>query len=236
MQLLKINSLVILGIVFIQSCDSTSSIEKSKTIDNEDSIVEQKSNLPDVEAQQKSIFNFIEDYTVLNSKTELIETFGRENVIDDTIWLAEGTVQKFVSRVTNPIQNHSLIYFWSDQENSSAWLEAEFYNWSDQFEVMNTQTIKSQTGLYTGMSLEELREWNEGIIHFAGFGWDYSGNVFPSVNDNLSKTNITIRLINKQEEYEGFEFIIGDVALDSDDVRMKGAPIVIETLSLNLKK
>lgn len=234
MQLLKINSLIILGIVFIQSCDSTSSIEKSKNIDLKEPNIEQK--IQHANTIEKKTFNFIEDYTFLQSKTDLIEVFGSDNVIDDTIWLAEGTVQKFVSRVTNPIQNHSLIYYWSDREDSSAWLEAEFYKWSDQFEVMNTQTIKSQTGLYTGMSLEELREWNEGIIHFAGFGWDYSGNVFPSVNDNLSKTNITIRLINKQEEYEGFDFIIGDVALDSDDVRMKEAPIVVETLSLNLKK
>lgn len=184
--------------------------------------------------EAKMSFEYIDDYATLTTKDELSKEFGDVNITHDTVWLAEGTVRKYVTHIVNPKTWHHVTYFWNDETGVVDYIEAHHYFWSNVGRVKGSQRIEAKNGLYTGMRLEDLDAWNGNEIKFAGFGWDYAGNVFPSNNDKLAESNVQVTLIDIQDGYEGFDFMLGDVELNSKSNRMKEAPVVIETLTLRV--
>ena len=184
--------------------------------------------------EEEVIFNFLEDYATLNNREALVEAFGEVNLSDYIMMLAEGTVKKNATKVINPKNWHHIIYTWNDDTQETESVEAGYYLWSSVGEIKGSQKVESKNGLYTGMLLEDFVSWNGADIEFAGFGWDYAGNVFPNQEGQLSTSEVDVTLINKQEKYDGFDFMIGDVVLNSGEDRLKEAPVVIETLSLSL--
>lgn len=202
---------------------------------NTEAIAETASQISPKEATKEEIqFNFLEDYATLNNREALVEAFGEVNLSDYIMMLAEGTVKKNATKVINPKNWHHIIYTWNDDTQETESVEAGYYLWSSVGEIKGSQKVESKNGLYTGMLLEDFVSWNGADIEFAGFGWDYAGNVFPDQEGQLATSKVDVVLINKQESYDGFDFMIGDVVLNSREERLKEAPVVIETLSLSL--
>ncbi len=200
-----------------------------------DEIIETKHEIAPEEPKEEEIqFNFLEDYATLSNRDELVEAFGEVNLSDYILMLAEGTVKKNATKVVNPKNWHHIIYVWDDETNETESVEAGYYMWSSVGEIKGSQRVESKNGLYTGMLLEDFVSWNGADIEFAGFGWDYAGNVFPDQDGQLADSKIDVTLINKQEKYDGFDFMIGDIVLNSAESRLKEAPVVIETLTLSL--
>tara|TARA_R110002072_G_scaffold290921_1_gene458785 strand:+ start:5976 stop:6665 length:690 start_codon:yes stop_codon:yes gene_type:complete len=221
------NPLTVFVILFIViSCkNETLPLPEDETI-----IVETEQEAEDV--QITNTFIYLDDYTQLTTREELADQFGEINLTDKIVWQAEGTIKRSVTHLVNPKTWHHITYYWDDETGNTASVEATHYLWSNDGEIKGSQKLESKDGLYTGMTLTELVEWNGADIRFSGFGWDYAGYVFDSTDDKLGTSDIVITLIDLQEDYKGFKFMLGDVELSSAESRMKDAPVVIETLSL----
>lgn len=229
------NSVLLFAITFaLFSCQNEEIAAPTEEIIEEvqTTVSEAQSEENNDEDAQKN-FDFLEDYASISNRDELELQFGEVNLTDDTVWLAEGTVMKVVTKVINPHNWHHITYFW-DESGALESVEADYYMWSNVGEIKGSQRVEAKNGLYTGMLLEDFIAWNGADIKFAGFGWDYAGNIFPNQEGQLSNSNVDVTLINKQEKYDGYDFMIGDVELNSGEERMKNAPVVIETLSLSL--
>lgn len=162
----------------------------------------------------------------------MAEEFGEMSLTDNVVWQAEGTVKRSTTHLINPKTWHHITYYWDDETGKTASVEASYYMWSHEGDIKGSQKLEAKNGLYTGMPLAELVEWNEADIRFSGFGWDYAGYVFNSTEDKLGVSNVSITLIDLQEDYKGYKFMLGDVELSSAENRMKNAPVIVETLSL----
>ena len=179
-------------------------------------------------------FALFEDYALVHTRQQMIDVFGESNLEDDTAWFAEGTVMMMSTHVRNPETGHKVTYvFDTEVPDSVSFIEAKFQNFDKMYKEEGTQELKSETGLYTGMPLTKLETWNKGPITFSGFGWDYSGGVFPEVGSRLEKSNVNISLnFNPTVAFEGYQDLFGDVELKSTDENVKGAPIIISYMSL----
>ena len=109
--------------------------------------------------------------------------------------------------------------------------ETEYYIQSAEFEIIDSQKINSQTGLYVGMPLKALRKWNEVDFEFSGFGCDYGGGIISSKNSKLSKIPfyITLGLTPRQGDVE----LMGDKMFHTDDPLVKKSKIYIEQFTIH---
>ncbi|MBN4071070.1 hypothetical protein JYT72_01040 [Crocinitomix catalasitica] len=219
--------------VMVASCGEAqelSELESSKETSN---------NLSDTLADDSLVgeddkIQFFEDYARFDTKTKLYEEFGKENLEDSETWYAEGTYRVVITTLTDP-NNGNVIQFSWDEENEEAlsFIETWNRNWRD--ENGNEQRIETKEGIYTGMSLEDLVAWNEGEnFEFSGFGWDYAGGVFAGAESKISKAKIQFTLDLKDEGYESFLHLLGDGSHKTSDEDVKGAPIVVGTITYNL--
>lgn len=184
--------------------------------------------------EAKIDFSKFDHYATILTKNDLIAKFGEENLEDRTVWYAEGTVERQSTILTNPDNGHVVKYVWAEEDNSTtSWIEATHYLWNEAFSIEGTQTLETENGLKLGMSLAELREWNEADFKFSGFGWDYAGGVFAEKGSNLADSKVQVNLMNDQvASNEGFDFMIGDVELHADDEKLIDAPVLVEQFSL----
>jgi len=230
-----------MGLSACQEAETTQENEHSenmKSIEQSDTINEAIAEVIEDVDEVKIDFNTFNDYATILSKEDLIAQFGKENLEDRTAWYAEGTVERQSTVLTDPNNGNIIKFVWSDEDNSTtSWIEASYYKWNENYEIKGKQTIKTEDGLKLGMSLMELREWNEADIKFSGFGWDYAGGIFVEEGSKLAESNVELTLINNQDKSnEGFEFMLGDVELSTTDERLTDAPVLVEMFSLYIEK
>lgn len=174
-----------------------------------------------------------EDYGKLKTRAKLIEVIGEDHVINGESWYAEGTVRYLNSMVTNPKNGHVIKVLWNQKDsNRIDFIEASYHIYDKDFIELGVQKIPSSSGLYTGMSINEVLQFNEGKhIHFAGFGWDYAGNHFAKEGSKLSNTGL--RLIMGYTEYDKIpRKFFGDIELSTENDSILNSPIIIETMKL----
>jgi len=178
-----------------------------------------------------------DDYATILSKNDLIEIFGKENLVDKTTWFAEGTIERQTTTLTNPNNGHVIKYIWAEEDNSTtSWIESNYYLWDESFEIHGEQMIESKNGLKLGMSLADLKDWNNADIRFSGFGWDYAGNVFVDEGTKLAESNIQITLLDNQgKQDEKWLFLIGDIEFSTVDEKLKDAPILVEKFTIYIE-
>lgn len=180
-------------------------------------------------------FNTFEDYSTLTTKDALVAEFGEENLKDDTAWYAEGTVMMLSTHLKDPNNGNRIIFLWEqDNPGQLSHIEAHASNWRE--ENPTNQKVMSATGLYTGMPLTELVEWNGADISFSGFGWDYAGGVFADEGSKISECPVQITLNIKYEENDDHGDLYGDMELSSAAPEVQGAPIYIEMMAMYPKK
>lgn len=179
------------------------------------------------------LYSTFEDYCQITSKEQLISEFGEENLIDGESWYAEGTVRLENTILTNPENGQVIKYLWKEDGNTLNFLEASYYIIDEQYAIQGTQIISSECGISTGMSLQDLKEWNGADFNFFGFGWDYEGGIFEDEGSKIAECPIQIKLsfdleIEIPEEY--FEMYSDQVFSTADEIA-QGAPVLIILLT-----
>ncbi len=184
-----------------------------------------------LETNEKQTFYYIEDFVKLNTRSKLKKAFEKSAIFDTVAYYAEGTVKLNISKLH--LNNGNTLRFVWDQNNDEqlSFIEASYYIYSADFEIIDSQKINSQTGLYVGMPLKALRKWNEADFEFSGFGWDYGGGIMSSKNSKLSKIPfyITLGLTPMQGDVE----LMGDKMFHTDDPLVKKSKIYIEQFTIH---
>ncbi len=186
--------------------------------------------------EKEKSFVFFEDYATIETKVDLYEIFDQTYLKDDIAFYAEGTEKYEVTVLTNPYNNHKVKFGWSNDIDSLLFIEASYFQYNDNYDIQSTQSLQSQCGIELGMSLKDLEKWHKKEIRFAGFGWDYAGNVFTDSSskflDCRSIVTLGLDLRNQEEEYM---HLMGDFELVSSDSTVSSAPIIIEVFTLYLR-
>jgi len=208
------------------------------TIENEtntirvDSVLEKTEEVSEIIIEEKIDFSKFEHFATILTKNELIEQFGESKLIDGIVTYAEGTVEMNITTLNT--EDYSIRYVWKEGSDSTDHIEADYKLYNKDFEEIGIQKVFSEEGLYTGMILSELKKWNGTDFKFSGFGWDYAGGIFNDENSKISKSPIQISL--DLLDFEGANFAIGDVELNSNDSRLDSLNIVVSQLVLYINK
>ena len=228
----KLTTITLISLLFF-SCSTEPEEEVFVSPDLEDSIEEPLPPEDVPEEPKELVFNTIEDYGQLKTKEEIIAAFGKENIKNGSSWYAEGTVQMKHTVVTNPKNKHIVKYVWNEENpkklNS---IEINYFDYNEDYEVKGTQKVLSDCGLYTGMSINDLRKWNGADFNFSGFGWDYEGGVFVTPKSRLNTCPVTIKLGLKFDgNLDIAEGLYGDQELSTSLDMLRKAPIIIDKLT-----
>lgn len=187
--------------------------------------------------EEEMNYNYFEDYAQFATKEEIYEAFGEANLTDATEWYAEGTVQLECTRLKNPDNGHE-IKFVFDEENPEklSSIEARYYTSEGDSENRVTQKIETKCGTYTGMTFNELRDWNEEEFEFSGFGWDFGGGIMPSTGSKIEQCKVMMMLDYdyNDSDQELFTSLLGDQIFKSDNENAVKAPIFIGFLTYYL--
>ena len=226
---------IILGLcgLYLFSCGGdTANMEENsdsevpvETIDSSETSAEEETT--------EVLYSTVEDYCQITSKDQLVSQFGEENLIDGESLYAEGTVRLENSVLTNPENGQVIKYLWEEDGNTLSLLEASYYLFDEDYSILGTQVISSECGVSTGMSLQELREWNGADFDFFGFGWDYEGGIFEDSGSKIAECSVHIKLsfdleIEIPEEYLG---MYSDQLFNTADEITQGAPALINLLT-----
>ncbi len=215
------------------SADTAEPATPADPVDPETTII-----LPDppavdsVEDVEDITYSTIEDYGLIESKDQLIAEFGEENLTDGATWYAEGTVKVEHTVLTDPSSGRVIMFFWEEDGRTRSYLEAAYYLFDDDYSVLGTQEVESDCGVYTGMSLQELREWNGADFSFFGFGWDYEGGILTGesrITDAPVQMKLSFDLeVEIPEEYRG---MYSDGVFNTADDIARGAPVLVDRLT-----
>lgn len=219
---------VLLSAALFIACGDAADKEQNKN-QTADSISTQA---PDTEktAEIEPNFSKFEQYATILSKDELIAQFGEENLEDKVQLYAEGTEEKQTTVLTNPDNGHIVVYVWGEDNQTTSFVEADYQLYNENFEEIGTQKIEAENGLYLGMPLKELKEWNGADFKFSGFGWDYGGSIWQNEGSKLDKSPVKLSL--NLLESEDADFAFGDVELNTNDPRLDKLNIVVSEFSI----
>lgn len=208
-------------------------------VETKDTLISQKIDSTDqiIEEDAQIEFNVFEDYAQLRTKQELIDAFGKENVKHGSSWYAEGTVELKHTIIKNPANGHRIKYLWDqDKPTKLSTIEASLYEYDENYEIINKQEVRTNCGVYTGMTINELRAWNGEDFNFSGFGWDYEGGIFAEAGTRISKCPVGFKLTMEYNEgtTEEFRSLLGDIELTTKNELVKRAPIVINLMTYSI--
>ncbi|OPL19868.1 MAG: hypothetical protein AVO35_02530 [Candidatus Aegiribacteria sp. MLS_C] len=179
-------------------------------------------------------YSTIEDYATITTKEQLISEFGEENLVDGESWYAEGTVRYEHTVLTDPCNGQVIRYVWQEDGNTLSHVEAGYFIFDDDYYVVDTQEVFSVCGVFTGMSLQDLREWNGTDFDFLGFGWDYEGLILAGEGSRIAECPVRMKLsFDMQREIpEEYLDMYGDVTFNTADDIAREAPVLVDLLTL----
>lgn len=122
---------------------------------------------------------------LITSKTtysDLVNIFTKENLLDETRWIEEGTIEEN-STVIMPEEN-PLRIIWDEQKLITG------------FEIEESTSKWNAAGIHANMKLSELEKLNQQPITFYGFEWDEGGKISDFNGGKLAgyKDNLRIYL------------------------------------------
>ncbi|PIE51782.1 hypothetical protein CSA37_07210 [Candidatus Fermentibacteria bacterium] len=181
---------------------------------------------------ENTAYSTIEDYAAFSTRDQLIAAFEKDCLMHGERWYNEGTVMHEVTKVTNPDNGQEVIYIWNS-DGSILRIEADFYLYDRDYEIAGTQKISCRAGVFTGMSLAELKEWNGDDFDFLGFGWDNEGFILPAEGSGIEGITVQIQLSLEQpiESFDEYENLVGDVILNTSDENVMQVPVVVSRLT-----
>lgn len=174
---------------------------------------------------------YFEDYAQYDTKTKLYEAFDADNLKDEIAYYAEGTVEIHTTVLTDPETGYQIQFAWEEEDQETLdFIETWGVLWMD--DPATEQKVETKCGIYTGMPLEEVVAWNGADFEFSGFGWDYAGGVFGGKDDDaMHACDVDFTLTMLDEGYDDYLHLLGDVVFKTSDDEVKGAPIVIQTIT-----
>ncbi|NVK66564.1 MAG: hypothetical protein HWE22_18370 [Flavobacteriales bacterium] len=215
---------------------NTTDEKKSGTIENTTSDKNEVDNPDEPSAQvtklELSAFKF-DDYITLTTPEQIKARFdGEDEVEHGTSLYQEGTVEYDHTIVTNPATTHEVKYLWDDKGDLS-FVEANYIKYDENFDEKGIQMLGTESGVYLGMPLEELVEWNGQDFDFYGFGWDYGGGIKREKGTKLTDSKYVIRLDMRYKEGMP-SAIMGDILLNSSNELLKDQEIFVSNISYYL--
>jgi len=180
-------------------------------------------------------YTMFEDYATLTTRAALLEAFDEMHMTHDTAWYAEGTVMMPRTTLTNPKNGHIIQFVWNEQDPdmlSQIVAMSEIYD--ENYEIVAKQKVTSETGLFSGMSLAELKDWNGDDFAFSGFGWDYGGGIFMEDSSRLFNCGLNLTLTMEYSEDPTLDDYYGDIELKTSAPGILEAPIFLNNLILYL--
>ncbi len=218
---------------FLFSCgENAESTEENIDFELTVDTIDSTDNIPEEEITD-GLYSIVEDYGQITTKEQLISEFGDEHLVDGESWYAEGTVKFDNTVLTNPENGQVIKYLWKEDGVSLNHIEVNYYLFDRDFAVLGTQVISSECGVSTGMSLQDLREWNGADFNFSGFGWDYEGGIYEEEGTRIAECPIQFHLsfdleIQVPEEYRG---MYSDQMFSTSDEITQGAPVLVDMLT-----
>ena len=233
---MKIVTFALLSLLLF-SCGGDTDIEADNVIVDEvaveEGVVEDQID-PTIEDEViENVYSTVEDYAQIASKEQLVSEFEEENLVDGESWYAEGTVRIESTLLTNPENGHVINYLWEEDGSTLSFIEANYYLMDEDYFIHGTQVIPSESGLSTGMNLDELVEWNGDDFSFYGFGWDYEGGIFADSASRFAGCPVQVKLtfdleIEIPEEYRG---MYSDGIFNTADDIAQDAPVLLDILT-----
>ena len=162
----------------------------------------------------------VESLLDLKSESDIIRKYGANAVTYDTIWGAEGFFTMGTWIKTDEASHIEIM--WTDSAKREGVISASLVSDADYFAPqLPAGKWKSRTGVFIGMSIEELEKLNGRPFVFSGFGWDYGGGIIRWENGTLQDKGIAIQL-NEGVQSSALpekEYLkcVGDVELMSSD-------------------
>ena len=233
MKKVTINLLVVLFFAtMLVACGGNSNNDNH----NDEVELDEETNTEIVENKEEEVvenkidFTKFEHYATILTKEDLTMKFGESDLLDGVDYYAEGTVEKHSTTLTNSTNGYVIKFIWGDDGNTTDWIEANYNLYGEDYDIIGTQMVITESGLFTGMSLSGLRDWNGADFKFSGFGWDYGGGIYAEEGSKIfdSPVRMSLDMLN----YEGFDFAFGDIDLMADDDRLEYAGIIVSQLTI----
>lgn len=217
----------------INSCGSEEPKKETKKADTEEAPADTLADSTAMEEKEEFMAKkTVEDYGTLKTYEEAVAYFGDTNMIADTSWYAEGTVMMLSHTCTDPNNDQIVRLVWEQGgKEKLSHVEARHRIWNrDYSEVVGTQKVKSNCGLYAGMTLKQLEEFCGEPVKFSGFGWDYAGGVRHNI-PKLEACKVNITLDVDMSDHEKTQHLLGDIEFTSDQKEVQGMPIFVQTIT-----
>ena len=145
---------------------------------------------------------YAEDLGHFSSHEYLVAAFGEHNVVKDIFYYSEKESNK--CSVLFPNTNREVIFIWGDEDNyrtinfmmMGGGLMAK--KSSDANRTIQHNMWRSNQGIYSGMSLQELQDLNGGDLNFYGWHLEQAGMLAPrnSGNLNFKRVGIVLNCLN----------------------------------------
>ncbi|MFT5602024.1 MAG: hypothetical protein ACI9N1_002274 [Flavobacteriales bacterium] len=211
----------------IQNVSTDTNVE-TKVVVESDVEIKDVPAIPDVFDYSK-----IEHYAVFDTKAKLIENFGSENIEDGSTWYGEGSLELQHSVVTNPSNSHIVKYVWSEKDPTKlSMIEVYYEKMNKDYEIIGKQGLSSECGVFTGMTLAQLKEWNGADVEFYGFGWDFGGGVVRKEGSKITDCGISFTMgLDYGDDMSKYNDLSGDVTLSSSDAKVMEAPIFVSQIT-----
>ncbi|CAG5081768.1 hypothetical protein [Parvicella tangerina] len=204
---------------------SDNQVESDENTDNE--TIENSSTTNDAE------YEYIEDYAKLDTKSKLYEALNAENLTDGSSWYAEGTVEFPHTIYNDPNTLNQIRFVWNKDAETLSFIEIYLNLLDEASGTVRQQFVLSEHGIFTGMTLKELYDWNgQKEIKFSGFGWDFGGGVFPQEGSPLANSGLVVRLGLENYADQTYNHLMGDMELSTADEGILEAPIRVDMLTL----
>ncbi|HNI45088.1 MAG TPA: hypothetical protein PK230_10365 [Chitinophagales bacterium] len=162
------------------------------------------------------------------TEKEVSNLFGKENVSQDTIFVAD--MEPFIGTSLYKGTANELQIIWTDakHEHPEVAITRQKGQWH------------SPKGIKVGMTLAELVQLNDGkAIQFSGFGWDYGGNVTNWNGGALEQEKVMVKLQEGEispDLQKLYQSVLGDGVFSSDTKDIEKLGITVGEISISLNK
>lgn len=222
-----------LSLVLLNSCsESKNEMTQEETTSNHtevhvDTVIQEV--IEDTIKDTQNKFEYFDDYTSILTREDLLAHFDKTNLTNQSVWYAEGTMEKKSTLLVDPNTKYAILYVWSDENPDNVdFIEANFYPGDST--TQNNKGLTTKDGLNIGMTINELADWNGNPLSFLGFGWDYSGSVMVDSTDRFNTSNYQVTL-GFDEFTDEFMDLMGDVTLNTDMDIVKKANIYVNQIT-----
>lgn len=166
----------------------------------------------------------LENLLLINSEERLQESYGYDKVSYDTLWGAEGFFSMGTILRTDSLSHIEIT--WKNPGVKAGIISATLVSESDWYGDTSARgDWRSCSGVYLGMSVNDLQKLNGRPFTFSGFGWDYAGGVISWNGGTLEGKGIAVQLSEAPATLtwtpEQSAQMLGDVEVHSDNPLLK---------------